>query len=111
MTMMMRKSYHPNRLFIFPLSVKMCCGIGSSSSCDGYEVLAFENDDVVLTNEMGAPVDMFILSVHCVSVEKEKINKACGAMRKVVSPCAKYATSSGTTPFDIHTEEENGGEY
>ena len=77
---------------------------GAALNRDGFEVLAIENDDVVLTNEMGEATDFFILTVDLVSVEKEKQKKARGIMRKVVSP--RVGTRTQQQQNDGGMEEE-----
>jgi metallophosphoesterase superfamily enzyme len=72
---------------------------GIAGNRDGFDVQAFENDDVVVTNEMGGTVDFFILTVDHVSVEKASVAQAKGIMRKVVSPCVGRTP---TTPTEMN---------
>lgn len=78
---------------------------GEFGTKQGYQVLAFDNDDKKLYEEFGEGTDFFILSVDCVKVEKEEKKKAREVMRKIKSLKNKFSL-----PDEEVVDTELGGE-
>ena len=82
---------------------------GKKGTGEGYQVIAYENDDDVLFAELEEPTDLFILSVDLVSNEKKKKKKARGTMRKIKSPVKNYSDSSDDNEEEAKDEAMEGG--